>query len=439
MTRGSGVSDSDGPASILPLRLETELARDLAAHWHFRAAIEASPTGMLVVDARATIVLVNAQIEQLFGFSRAELVGQRIEVLVPERFRASHPQRIMDYLQDPHARPMGAGRDLYGMRKNGQEVPIEIGLNPMHTPEGAFVLCSVVDISAHKAAERELRQHRERLEEFVRARTIELEVATNAAESANRAKSEFLANMSHELRTPMHAILAYARLGLDLRPADELSECLTHIIDSGQRLLTLLNGLLDLSKLEAAKMTLEIARHDLEEIAREVLRELRPLIVSKRLLVRVERAVGCHSCEAEVDRGLLRKVFANILFNAIELSREGQHIEVRFAPTQIQLALISEPVPALQIEIQDEAIGIPPAELEQVFEKFVQSTKTQRSGGGIGLGLAICKQVLDLHRGSVHASNNQHGGATFTVLVPVVTPVEPEDRVHAVQGSCRSA
>ena len=147
----------------------------------FRLAIESAPTGMLMVDRSGTIVLVNAQIERLFGYERAELIGKPVETLVPERFRGRHPEYRTGFSHEPKARPMGGGRDLYGLRKDGTEVPIEIGLNPLRTTEGDFVLSSVTDVTERKRAEREeeslleqLKTLNADLEERVRARTSEL-------------------------------------------------------------------------------------------------------------------------------------------------------------------------------------------------------------------------------------------------------------------------
>ncbi len=119
--------------------------------------LDAAPTGMIMVDELGTIVLVNRHVELLFGYGRVELLGRPIELLIPARFRAGHPGFRVAFAGDPRTRPMGAGRDLFGLRKNGSEVPIEIGLNPLVIPEGSFVLSSVVDISARKEAERQIR------------------------------------------------------------------------------------------------------------------------------------------------------------------------------------------------------------------------------------------------------------------------------------------
>ncbi|HEX2733546.1 MAG TPA: PAS domain S-box protein, partial [Polyangiaceae bacterium] len=166
----------------------------------FRLAIEAAPTGMLIVDSNGQIALVNSQIEKLFGYERAALVGQPVEMLVPERFRSQHPQYRAHFLARPAFRPMGAGRDLYGLHKNGSEIPIEIGLNPLRTAQGDFVLSSVVDITERKRAERE----REELLGQLRALNAELEqrvqLRTEVLSATLREREVLLQEVHHRVK-----------------------------------------------------------------------------------------------------------------------------------------------------------------------------------------------------------------------------------------------
>ncbi len=202
---------------ITPLRDPTgalvgygKVTRDMTDHQRatekFRLAIEAAPTGMIMVSGRGRIVLVNAQVEKLFGYPREELIGQQIEVLVPERFRARHPWLREAFFGDPKSRPMSAGRDLFGLRKDGAEVPIEIGLNPLETPEGRFVLSSVVDIAERKRGERE----RERLLGQVQALNAELEqrVEARTAElsAALREREVLLQEVHHRVKNNLQVI-----------------------------------------------------------------------------------------------------------------------------------------------------------------------------------------------------------------------------------------
>ncbi len=271
---------------------------------------------------------------------------------------------------------------------------------------------------ALKASEQELARHRGQLEELVHARTAELEVAKASAENANRSKSAFLANMSHELRTPMHAVLAYARLALDRDLEPRLKDHIGRIVVSGERLLTLLNDLLDLSKLEAGRMRLQRANHDLDKLVHEVGQEIEPLVAKKKLSLVIERPPSGGAL-AYVDRAQMGQVFRNILANAVRFSSEGGRLNVSFATAEL-------PAPvdggvhrdALQISFADQGVGIPTDELEIIFDKFVQSSKTRTNAGGTGLGLAISKQITELHSGRIQARNNDGGGATFVVTVP---------------------
>jgi PAS domain S-box-containing protein len=199
----------------------------------FRLAIEASPTGMIMVDPAGKIVLVNSQIERLFGFRRDELIGQTIEILVPERFRVKHPGFRREFASEPRFRPMGAGRDLYGLRKDGSEFPVEIGLNPIRTPDGFFVLSSVVDISERKRAEREreqlmsqLKSLNAELEERVRGRTSELMASVKEREV-------LLQEVHHRVKNNLQIISSL--INMQMRPLDEpagreaLEECQSRV------------------------------------------------------------------------------------------------------------------------------------------------------------------------------------------------------------------
>ena len=255
-----------------------------------------------------------------------------------------------------------------------------------------------------------------RLDALVRARTAEIERARLAAEDTGRAKTLFLANMSHELRTPMHAILSYAQLGRDASP-EEQREYFDRIAQRGQLLLNLLNDLLDLSRLEAGSMSVEVAPHDLEALARDAVTLAAPSFQAKQVSVQISRAPDCTSCRASVDAVLMGKLFDNLLSNAARYSPPGGKVRITFS-----CSLLSDgtrPRTVLELAVSDEGVGIPESELELVFDKFVQSSKTRSNAGGTGLGLAICREIVALHGGRIWASNNQGPGATLRVLLPL--------------------
>jgi PAS domain S-box-containing protein len=206
---------------------------DAAAAERFQVAIEAAPTGMLMVDAQGRITLVNAQVERVFGYRREELLGQQLEVLLPERFRARHPDLRAAFLTDARVRPMGAGRDLYGRRRDGSEVPIEIGLNPLTTPEGRVVLASIVDITERKRAEGEreellgqLRALNGELEQRVSARTVELTAALKEREV-------LLQEVHHRVKNNLQVISSLINLQMrgmpDAASREALRDCKTRV------------------------------------------------------------------------------------------------------------------------------------------------------------------------------------------------------------------
>jgi signal transduction histidine kinase len=278
-----------------------------------------------------------------------------------------------------------------------------------------------------------LREHRDHLQEAIEARTQELLGAKEAAEAANRAKSEFLANISHELRTPMHAILSFARLARDKvrGPAvdiGKLEQYQQRILHSGERLMGLLNDLLDLSKLEAGGMSYDMREQDLAQIVAEVVSELAEVAATRQVSVDVD--VAPDTPRPWCDGGRIAQVIRNLLSNAVRFSPPQGRITVA-----ISLAAAgpegARGAAYVRLSVSDQGQGIPEAELETIFDKFVQSSKTKNGAGGTGLGLSICREIVQQHGGRIWATNGMRG-AVLTVLLPATAPAQ---RVHAPEQS----
>ncbi len=279
------------------------------------------------------------------------------------------------------------------------------------------------------ASEAELRLHRDRLSELVEARTRELLQAKNAAEAANRAKSEFLANISHELRTPMHAILSFARLGRDKIESGSASleklALYMHRIDvSGERLLRLLNDLLDLAKLEAGKMEYDLKPADMWQLATETVAEMDE--VARRKGVEMVLPNRDTPCMVLGDALRLRQVLHNLLSNAVKFTPSGGRVRIEFEADQ----KLPDGRPALRMSVVDAGAGVPEAELQSVFDKFVQSTSTKSGAGGTGLGLSICREIVEQHGGRIWLVNNADVGATVHVLLPCAADVASVDPIE---------
>ena len=252
--------------------------------------------------------------------------------------------------------------------------------------------------------------------------------ARNDVERAASAKSEFLANISHELRTPMHSILGFSELGIERSKrfdnGEEQRENFKEIHDSAERLLALLNDLLDLSKLEDNAMKFDFSESSLAEAVSETVKSLRTRIQEKRQEVTVSKPEL--DLIVEMDTGKIHQVLLNLLSNAIKFTPEGKKITVGFEKATLPEGRRKNDqatIPAIAVSVADEGIGIPEDELELIFDKFVQSRKTKDGAGGTGLGLAICREIISGHFGEIKAENNKANGTTLTFTIPLKQPL----------------
>lgn len=366
-----------------------------------QAIVEGSPYAKILVNRTGTITLVNAQAEQLFGYAREEMVGQPIDMLVPSRFRRGHPQLRDSYNEAPSARPMGAGRDLYGRRADGSEVPIEIGLNPIDIDGNRYTLAAISDITERKRAEELRLQHA-----GMQAHAEEIEALNAELNEASRFKSEFVATMSHELRTPLTAIVGATELLGRLPLTERATLHVSTINEAAEALLSLIGSILDFSKIEAGKIELGEEPFALDAVlegAAEVVAQLTR-----------ERGVGLYTyidpaippLMGDADR--LRQIVLNLLGNAAKFTERGE-IVARVFP----LGLDPERV-ELRFEVEDTGIGIQPENLARLFEPFVQAgATTVTKYAGSGLGLSISKRLVELMNGEIGVQSELGRGSLF--------------------------
>ncbi|KAF0814974.1 Sensor histidine kinase WalK [Andreprevotia sp. IGB-42] len=366
-----------------------------------RTIIDTTADGFLLIDAAQHIVDVNQSFCRMLGYRREDLIGQRPETLWGATARLLFPPELYE--------EGGASSHVGELTLNSSlDEPLPFLVNSAaindenHRLEYAFAF--LTNISRQKEIERNL----------VDAKEI--------AESANVAKSAFLANMSHELRTPMHAILSFSEMGLSKIAKGETGSSLSRYLDrihsSGNRLLVLLNDLLDMSRLEANKMAYNKSRHVLQLVVQQAATEISSLLASKQL--RLHTDDNTLQLYAMFDKARITQVVVNLLSNAIKFSPEGGRIEISF----IALSLLDDGRPAIGLAVRDHGPGVPAEELDLIFDKFIQSTR-MRTSGGTGLGLAISRQIMEDHGGSIAASNHPDGGAVFTILLPA------ERTIHA--------
>ena len=401
----------------------------------------ATEVSIVATDANGLIVTFNRGAEKMLGYDASDLIGRHS----PATFHLdSEVSARCESLSAKLGRPVSGFEGLTGLaringverrewtyvHKDGALLTVDLVITAVLDGTGEITgfLGIAIDISERKLAEAELFRHRDHLQEMVAEQTVDLLNAKDVAERANLAKSEFLANMSHEMRTPMHAVLSFAGLGEEKAtaadPGGKLALYFQRIRQSGERLLRLLNDLLDLSKLEAGKMHVEPKHLDVLPLIREAGDEFESLLNSRHLTLTIQPP-EC-STEAMCDAMRFGQVVRNLLSNAIKFSPDGGQITISFAPGLQQFGRRADEksmLPTLRIIVADQGVSIPPSELESIFEKFVQSSKTKTGAGGTGLGLSICREIMRAHRGSIEACNNPAEGASFILQLPVA-PLE---------------
>jgi PAS domain S-box-containing protein len=398
---------------------------------------EYATEGIVICKTTGEIRLANPAAERLFGYKRNELKGQKIEVLIPMRHHKSHVGHRDDYMKKPEPRAMGGSRDLYGIRKDGSEIMVEVSLSPFETEEGKFIMSFVVDVTQRKKSEIELRLAHERLQQTsealsllnreleskVRDRTEELAVAIQRLAQSkgevmralerekelNELKSRFITTASHEFRTPLGTILSSVSLIArydEAADSEKRKKHIERIKSSVNNLTEILNDFLSLEKLEEGIVRFNPGQFNLSKLVNDLAEDMRNAVKAGQTIT--VNYIGEN--DVYLDRQLLKNALLNLFSNAIKYSPEEKPILVN----------VNVENGKLKLDIIDKGIGIPEEDQPNVFERFYRA-KNSGNIQGTGLGLNIVKKYVELMEGTISFVSGFTEGTTFTVEIPLPT------------------
>ncbi|MES2160720.1 MAG: PAS domain S-box protein [Pseudomonadota bacterium] len=362
----------------------------------FAGVLESLPDAIIMANAGGRIVLVNSQAEALFGYPPGAMRGLALEQLMPLRFRHGHVAHRRAFHEQPLVRPMGGGRELYGLRTDGVEFPVEISLSPVVTEDGTLVMSAIRDTS-----------ERQRIERSLQEKNAELA-------RANAAKDRFLTGMSHELRTPLNAIIGFTGTMLMKLPGpinDDQEKQLRTVQDSARHLLSLINDLLELTQIETGGLALDLKPLPCRAVIDEILLLFEPQARHKRLELKFVSAQDDLTVVA--DRRALQQILMNLLHNAIKFTDHGSVV------VRLDQGAVHERACAL-ISVSDTGMGIAEGERDGLFQAFSQlEAGKMRQLEGTGLGLHLSQRLAAMLHGEILFESESGVGSSFTLALPL--------------------
>lgn len=390
--------------------LLSEMEERRLAEERFRMLLEAAPDAVVIVDASGEIELVNARCESLFGYGRQDLIGRPIEILVPEAARDTHVLQRDSYIADASPKPMGAGRELFGLRSDGTEFPVEISLSPLETPGGLVVSAAIRDISDRIDAQNRLRELNDELAKRVDDRTAELARRAEELARSNQELEQFAYVVSHDLKSPMRGIAALSEFLIEdqsERLDSEGREHLTLLQQRVSRMHAMIEGVLEYSR--AATRPVEPEAVDVAALVEEVA-DVAEIPDGITLEVGDLPVVVC-------PRVQLEQVFQNLLDNA------ARHMGTDSGVIRVSGRRVLDQI---EFRVADDGVGIPPEHHERVFRMF--QTLSPRTGDEAGgLGLAIVKKIIERNGGRIYLESSADKGTTIVFTLPT----DPDDDASA--------
>jgi PAS domain S-box-containing protein len=351
----------------------------------FEIVVEYAPNAVVLIDQSGTIAYINKHTEELFGYQRHELIGQQLEMLMPERYRHAHVHMRAAYASAPSVKRMGEHRNLHGLRKDGTEITLEIGLNPISTAEGTMIQASIIDVTERKAQEA-----------IIRKQMIELE-------SKNRELEQFTYIASHDLQEPLRTVSGFIHILKEEHKdsSPKAHEYLYAIERSNKRMRTLVRGLLDFARLGRDRV---LSYADSRRIVSDVQADLESLILSTDAMIYVGDLPQLWVYETE-----LHQLIQNLITNAIKFRKENTRLEIRIECRRRD--------GMWEFSIADNGIGIKPRYFDKIFNIF-QRLNAEEDYAGYGIGLANCKKIAELHGGTIRVESEPGTGSTFYFTIP---------------------
>lgn len=385
------------------------------------ALFEHATEGILVTNSSGIIIKVNPAVVRMFRYTPEELLGQKVEILIPARFSEKHTGYRDKYYTSPHPRSMGSGLDLFGRRKDGTEFPLEISLSPYASDGEKKAIAFIIDISLRKLAEEKLKNYSNELEIKVEERTMILREAIDELEKTkdelndalvkekelNDLKSRFVSLVSHEFRTPLAGVMSSLSLVRQYGEKNDFEKQQKHIErikESVNGLTDILNDLLSLSRLEEGKVAVNYEQISLEEFVSDIAKDLDTAITK-----RDQKIIYTHTGEADVilDKKIIKHILFNLISNAIKFSPEGKKINVATIADKNRIVFT----------VKDEGMGISKEDQQHLFERFFRGHNVSNIQG-TGLGLNIVAKYVEMLKGKINFESELEKGTTFIITIP---------------------